>query len=70
LPITCGNLGIEASGVEQAVTENFELAEAWDAIVLLDEADVFLARRRTEDLQRNALVSIFLRTLEYYNGIL
>ena len=38
---------------------------------MLDEADVFLAKReRGGDVDRNALVSVFLRTLEYYSGIL
>lgn len=31
---------------------------------------MFLAQRETHDLERNALVSVFLRTLEYYNGIM
>jgi hypothetical protein len=39
-------------------------------VVILDEADVFLEERGIADLQRNALVSIFLRCLEYYDGIL
>jgi hypothetical protein len=38
--------------------------------MLLDEADVFLAARDRRDLQRNAVVSVFLRVLEYYSGIL
>jgi hypothetical protein len=38
--------------------------------VLLDEADVFLEDRDMRDLNRNALVSVFLRALEYYDGIL
>ncbi|USW57713.1 Putative AAA+ ATPase domain, ATPase, AAA-type, core [Septoria linicola] len=70
LPITCGNLGTDATSVEQHLSENFQLAQAWDAIVLLDEADVFLTRRNKSDLERNALVSVFLRTLEYYTGVL
>ncbi|KAF2174222.1 hypothetical protein M409DRAFT_16488 [Zasmidium cellare ATCC 36951] len=70
LPITCGNLGLDALAVESALSENFELAQAWDCIVLLDEADVFLAERDDSDLERNALVSVFLRTLENYSGIL
>ncbi|KAK4500104.1 hypothetical protein PRZ48_008290 [Zasmidium cellare] len=70
LPITCGNLGINAQSVEQNLNENFQLAQAWDAIVLLDEADIFLARRGRTTLERNALVSVFLRTLEYYTGVL
>lgn len=39
-------------------------------VVLLDEADVFLEERDIRDLNRNALVSVFLRILEYYQGIL
>jgi hypothetical protein len=38
--------------------------------VLLDESDVFLEEREKTGLQRNALVSVFLRVLEYYEGIL
>lgn len=32
--------------------------------------DVFLEQRSLEDLKRNSLVSVFLRVLEYYEGIL
>lgn len=39
-------------------------------IHLADEADVFLERRESHDIHRNALVSIFLRLLEYFQGIL
>ncbi|KAL9089773.1 MAG: hypothetical protein Q9165_005567 [Trypethelium subeluteriae] len=39
-------------------------------VVLLDEADVFLEQRSLASLERNALVSVFLRVLEYYDGIL
>ncbi|KAH6982431.1 hypothetical protein EDB80DRAFT_825115 [Ilyonectria destructans] len=39
------------------------------AILLLDEADVFLARR-SDNPQINALVSVFLRELEQFDGIL
>jgi len=39
-------------------------------VLLLDEADVFLYQRGSNDVMRNALVSIFLRQLEYYQGIL
>ncbi|GME27268.1 aaa family atpase [Neofusicoccum parvum] len=70
LPITCGDLGLEPEKVEANLSRNFELAQAWDCILLLDEADVFLASRSLQDLQRNALVSVFLRILEYYEGIL
>jgi len=39
-------------------------------VVLLDEADVFLVERDMKDLKRYALVSVFLRALEDYDGIL
>ncbi|KAJ4325077.1 hypothetical protein N0V84_003620 [Fusarium piperis] len=55
--ITCGDLGSNAKDVEAALQVNFALANRWDCILLLDEADVFLAERRREDFNRNALVA-------------
>ncbi|KAF4959594.1 hypothetical protein FSARC_10680 [Fusarium sarcochroum] len=71
-PITCGDLGIDPMTVESTLSEIFRLANLWDCVLLLDEAEIFLSHREKKDdnLQRNALVSIFLRTLEYYPGIL
>ncbi|KAL8300874.1 hypothetical protein RB597_009389 [Gaeumannomyces tritici] len=59
--ITCGDLGTTANEVERALETNFALANRWDCILLLDEADVFLAERGRTDFQRNGLVSVFLR---------
>ncbi|KAL4879312.1 hypothetical protein BJY04DRAFT_220168 [Aspergillus karnatakaensis] len=70
LAITCGDLGLAASDVERSLKEIFRLAQLWDCVLLLDEADVFLSQRLPSDLQRNSLVSVFLRVLEYYSGIL
>ncbi|KAL9118676.1 MAG: hypothetical protein Q9187_004778 [Circinaria calcarea] len=69
-PITCGDLGLTAGEIEKELAEKFHLAQQWDCVLLLDEADVFLARRNKTDIQRNSLVSVFLRVLEYYTGIL
>lgn len=49
---------------------SFDLATSWKAIVLIDEADVFLEQRSLHDLKRNAMVAVFLRHLEYYPAIL
>lgn len=68
--ITCGDLGFEAGKVDASLRNIFRLAHLWDCVLLLDEADVFLSRREVYDLNRNALVSVFLRVLEYYSGIL
>src|ERR1700761_1556509 len=46
------------------------MATEWDAVILLDEADVFMAERNPNDIHRNELVSIFLRELEYFRGII
>ncbi|KAI1505467.1 P-loop containing nucleoside triphosphate hydrolase protein [Biscogniauxia marginata] len=62
-PITCGDLGLEPDKVEVKLSEIFQLANRWNCVLLLDEADAFLAARRIEDLKRNALVSVFLRIL-------
>lgn len=56
-PITCGDLGVTAESVEQTLANTFAKAEAWDCVLLLDEADVFLAQRTRTDLERNAIVS-------------
>lgn len=38
--------------------------------MLIDEADVYLEARSVDDLKRNGVVSIFLRALDYFRGIL
>jgi len=68
--LSAGQLGIDHEAVEAKLTQVLELAQKWRAVVLLDEADVFLTQRDTINIKRNALVSIFLRKLEYYQGIL
>ena len=67
--IHTGSLGITADLVRQNLEEIFERAKRWDAVLLLDEADVFVLERGFE-LQQNAIVAEFLRTLEYYDGLL
>ncbi|KAK1839779.1 ATPase [Colletotrichum chrysophilum] len=66
------DIGLKPAEVEQNLEALFELAANWRAVLLFDEADVFLESRssHTSDLNRNALVSVLLRVLEYYEGIL
>ncbi|KAL6821724.1 P-loop containing nucleoside triphosphate hydrolase protein [Trichoderma sp. SZMC 28015] len=68
--ISSGELGSQPESVQRGLDTLMELAEAWHAVVLLDEADVFLVERDDTNLVRNAITSIFLRRLEYYQGIL
>ncbi|OPB44991.1 hypothetical protein A0O28_0091290 [Trichoderma guizhouense] len=67
---TAGDLGTSPKEVEAKLQEAFQLAQLWKCVLLLDEADIFLAHRSENDIERNALVSVFLRVLEYYEGIL
>lgn len=48
----------------------FKRAEKWKAVVLVDEADVILTKRNMHDMFRNSLVTVFLRNLEYYEGVM
>ncbi|KAI1127367.1 P-loop containing nucleoside triphosphate hydrolase protein [Nemania abortiva] len=68
--VTCGDMGLQPEAVEKYLDSVLYIGTAWGCVVLLDEADIFLEERTQADLQRNALVSVFLRVLEYYNGIL
>lgn len=68
--VTCGDIGTKPEEVEKYLESVLYLGKIWDCVVLLDEADVFLEQRTLMDLERNALVSVFLRVLEYYEGIL
>jgi len=68
--VSSGELGTDAYDLEEKLSSILDIAATWRCVLLLDEADVFLEKRNMHDLQRNALVSIFLRLLEYYSGIL
>ena len=68
--IGTGELGTKVTTTEPVLTTIFDYAKSWGAILLLDEADCFLSKRTTDDMERNAFVTIFLRLLEYYQGIL
>lgn len=68
--LSSGDLGSDPWEVERELNSILELVARWNAILLLDECDVFLEARSTHELERNKIVSIFLRTLEYYEGIM
>ncbi|KAG8722059.1 hypothetical protein FRC08_007480 [Ceratobasidium sp. 394] len=68
--VSSGELGIQAAQLERQLNDTLEMTAAWGAVVLIDEADVFLEARDTHDLVRNSLVSVFLRLLEYHTGVL
>ncbi len=65
-----GELGVDVESLEKNLQVILQLAARWNAVLLLDEADIFLEERSRGDIHRNAMVGTFLRLLEYYNGIL
>ena len=68
--MSAGELGDSADDVEENLDRVLKLSTKWGAVLLLDECDVFLEARSSSDLPRNKLVAIFLRLLEYYQGIM
>jgi len=63
-----GMLGTDADSIEESLTQIYQRASAWgEVIVLLDEFDVF-GRERGVDMEQNAVVAVFLRSLEYQNN--
>jgi AAA+ superfamily predicted ATPase len=86
-PLGSGALGTTGGEIEAQLNRCLALATRWNALVLIDEADIFMESRGRDDLQRNNVVSgraffsnpslqesnrilVFLRTLEYFNGIM
>jgi hypothetical protein len=55
--LNSGELGVTPTAVEENLNSALKLATRWGAIVLIDEADVFLEQRTSHDLTRNCLVS-------------
>lgn len=68
--VSAGDLDSGGLRLESRLNEIMDLATRWKAIVLLDEADVFVEKREMHSLHHNTMVSIFLRQLEYFQGIM
>jgi DNA polymerase III delta prime subunit len=64
-----GQLGLSVAAMENALKDALTRAQRWGAVMLIDEADVYI-KRREDDMTMNAVVGVFLRVLEYFNGLL
>lgn len=67
--VQCSQLGTNEEELEKQLRTVLGRAQRWKAILLIDEADVYV-HTRGNDIQQNAIVGVFLRVLEYYRGIL
>jgi AAA+ superfamily predicted ATPase len=67
--VQSSQLGTDPQSVEKQLKEVLQRSERWGAILLIDEADVYI-HERNADIEQNAIVGVFLRVLEYYRGVL
>ena len=68
--VSSGELGTTPPAIEEQLNNIILSASKWNAVLLIDEADVFMEKRETGDVLRNAIIGIFLRCLERYDGIM
>ena len=66
--LQCSQLGISPPEVEENLRDALLRARRWNAVLLINEADVFV-RARGSDIVQNAIVGVFLRLLENLNGV-
>ncbi|KAL8908079.1 MAG: hypothetical protein Q9171_005597 [Xanthocarpia ochracea] len=70
-PLYCvgaSDVGLVPKTAEESLGRIFDLAERWGAVLLIDEADVFLDSRGSRgegDLSKNALVSVNFKPLTH-----
>jgi hypothetical protein len=68
--VTTSDLGTDAEFFEENLFEVIELVSRWNAILLVEDADLFVEARQPHDFHRNAIVSAFLRCMDLYHGVL
>jgi hypothetical protein len=66
--LQCSQLGISPPEVEENLRHALLRARRWNAVLLVNEADVYV-RARADDIVQNAIVGVFLRLLENLSGI-
>lgn len=67
--VAVGELGTDTAQLEKSLRQILDVAQIWNAVVLIDEADIYL-EKRGHDVMRNALTSVFLRLTEYHQGVM
>lgn len=67
--VHAGNLGTSAESIANELRIIFDRVTRWNCVLLLDEADVFVAQRG-DNIEQNAIVAEFLRTMEYFGGLM
>jgi len=68
--VSASDLGEDSFSLQTRLGDILQLSKLWNAVVLIDEADIFLEARSLHELGRNAIVGIFLRLLEYHQSLI
>jgi hypothetical protein len=69
--VSMGDLGTTPAELEKGLKNCLEMSARWDSLVLLDEADIFVEKRSASSgIMRNAMVSVMLKMIEYFQGTL
>lgn len=68
--ISAAELGETPIMLETSFQKTLDICKVWNAILLIDEAEVYLEARSKGNHSRNALVSVFLRLLEYHQEVI
>ena len=67
LSVQAAQLGTSPDNIEKQLYQVLRLGSRWNAVVLLDEADVYIDERGG-NIQQNAIVAAFLRVLENHTA--
>ncbi len=67
--IQVDEIGTNPVEIELNLTKIFARIEKWDAVILFDEVDVFLSKR-DDNIEKSAIVGIFLRMMDYFRGMM
>lgn len=66
--VQSGQIGVEPEEIENNLTAILNRSIRLNMPLLINEADVFI-QKRGSDMHQNAVVSVFLRLLEYHEGL-
>jgi len=68
--VSFAELGSNVTELEERLTDVLFLASHWGSLILLDEGDALVEKRRSGQLMLNSMTSILLRLLESFDGTL
>lgn len=68
--INVGDLGTNPEHMESILHSIFKLTERWNAIILIDEVDIFVEERSDLNVVQNAMVCTFMKILDFNSCII